>query len=106
MKHKHQFFLLIGLCSLLAACACGPARWAEDLEHQVKCGMNLKEVEHLSGRSIKELNRAQATHYIGEDLDDTEVWLTFKDDKLQAIQLAWMYRLKKMASAQKVYLCN
>lgn len=101
MERKQRMFLLMGLFLLLAACACGPAKWAEDLENRVKCGMNLKEVEQLSGYPIKELNRTQATHYIGEELDDTEVWLTFKDDKLQAIQLAWAYKLKKMASAQK-----
>jgi len=89
----------------MPACACGPARWAEELEHQVKCGMTRQEVEQLAERPVKELNRSWATHYIGEETQPTEVWLTFKDDKLQTVQLAWMYRLKKMASAQRRELC-
>lgn len=96
-----------GACTIImTACACGPARWAEQLEHKVQCGMTIKEVSAVAERPVKELNRSWATHYIGEEVEATEVWLTFKDDKLQSIQLAWMYRLKRMASAQRVELCS
>jgi len=76
------------------------------METEVKCGMSLHDVETLAERPVKELNRSWATHYIGEETESTEVWLTFKDDKLQAVQLAWMYRLKRMARAQRVELCS
>lgn len=68
--------------------------------------MTKQEVERLAGRPVESLGESWATHFIGEEVEPTRVWLIFKEDKLQSIQLAWMYRLKKMASAQRVNLCS
>jgi hypothetical protein len=93
---------------MLAGCACGPDRWAELLETQVRCGMSPPEVKKLSGRNLAKLDTPshRGTHVIGEEGDATEVWLTFSEDRLQAVQLGWMYRLKRMAYAQKAELCT
>lgn len=93
---------------MLAGCVCGPARWAELLQAEVRCGMSPQEVEHLSGRKLTKIDlpSSRSTHLIGEEGEATEVRLVFRDDKLQSIQIAWMYRLKKMASAQRAELCN
>ena len=104
VMRKCRLVLLIWFLTLLTACVCGPARWAEELEFQVRCGMSAQEVEQVSGRKVEALNRSWATHYIHDDWS-TDVWLTFKDDRLQSIQVAWVYALKKMASAQRVSLC-
>jgi len=93
---------------MLAGCVCGPDRWAELLETQVRCGMSPQEVEKLSGRKLAKIDTSshRGTHVIGEEGEATEVWLVFKDERLQAVQLGWMYRLKRMAYAQKAELCT
>ena len=70
--------------------------------------MSPQEVERLSGRKIIRLDvpTHRGTHVINEEGDATEVWLAFKEDKLQSVQLGWMYRLKRMAYAQKAELCT
>jgi hypothetical protein len=103
-----NFICGIGLLSMLSGCACGPERWAELLETQARCGMSPQEVEKLSGQKVVKLDvpSQRGTHMIGAEKEATEVWFVFKDDKLQAVQLAWMYRLKRMAYAQKAELCT
>ena len=108
MTNKRGTVILgIGFLSLLAGCVCGPARWAELVETQVTCGMSPQEIEILSGRKLTLLDvpTHRGTHMIGGEGEDTEVWLVFKEDKLQAVQLGWMYRLKRMAYSQKAELC-
>lgn len=107
MRNK-KLIIIFGFLGMLSGCACGPERWAELLETQAKCGMSPQEVEKLSGQKVARLDvpSQRGTHMIGEEGEATEVWLVFKDDKLQAVQLAWMYRLKRMAYAQKAELCT
>ena len=108
MAKTKAVILGVGVFSLLAGCVCGPDRWAELLETQARCGMSLQEVERLSGRKITRLDvpTHRGTHVIGEEGEATEVWLVFKEDKLQAVQLGWMYALKRMAYTQKAELCT
>lgn len=106
MIERFRLIGIVGCAVVMTACACGPALWAERLEQQVKCGMTPQEVERLAGRPVEPLGESWATHFIGDEVEATRVWLVFKDDKLWSIQLAWMYRLKKMASAQRVNLCS
>ena len=70
--------------------------------------MTAKEVEGLSERHVTTLDspRAGATHQIGAEGETTQTWLIFKEDKLQSIQLAWMYRLKRLATAQRVEIVS
>ena len=105
MRSPYDLIFVVGIAFMLSACMCGPARWAEELQFQVRCGMSPQEVEQVSGRKVEALNRSWATHYIRDDWS-THAWLIFKDDQLQSIQVAWVYQLKQMASAQKRQLCN
>ena len=106
MKYRYRLWLSLTPLFIFAACACGPASWAERLETQVNCGMSRQEVERLGGHEVRELHRTWATHYMGNESEPTQVWLTFQNDKLQSIQVAWMYKLKKMASAPRIQLCT
>ncbi len=108
MTKRKVVFFGIGILGFLAGCACGQDRWAELLETKSRCGMSPQEVERLSGRKIIRLDvpTHRGTHVINEEGDATEVWLAFKEDKLQSVQLGWMYRLKRMAYAQKAELCT
>ncbi len=107
-SNRETVILGIGFLSLLAGCVCGPARWAELVETQVTCGMSPQEVEILSGRKLTVLDvpTHRGTHMIGGEGEDAEVWLAFKEDRLKAVQLGWMYRLKRMAYSQKSELCT
>ena len=97
---------IVVMMLMLGGCVCGPAQWAVELGHQLKCGMVPQEVERVVGQPVRPLNRSWATHYIGEETDATIVWLTFEEDKLQASQLGWMYALKRMARADQIWLCS
>lgn len=107
-KTSCQSFVLGVWLLFFAGCACGPDRWAELVETHVHCGMSPQEIEKLSGRRVTKLDypSPRGTHVIGEEGEATEVWLVFKEDKLQEVQLGWMYRMKRMAYAQSVRLCR
>ena len=60
----------------------------------------------LVGGCALDSPRPGATHQIGAEGETTQTWLIFKEDKLQSIQLMWTYRLKRLATAQRVELCQ
>jgi hypothetical protein len=67
--------------------------------------MSLEEVERLAERPVQKVSHPWATHVIREDGETTQVWFIFKENKLQSVQLAWMYRLKRFATNEGLRLC-
>jgi len=101
------------MCSIvylvtLSGCVlfCGPDRWATDLELEVQCGMSSQQVTRLADRQLEKMEVATAmgTHLIREG--STDVWLNFKDDQLQSIQVGWTYAYGKVLFGQPVKLCS
>lgn len=67
--------------------------------------MSPKEVEGVAHREVVPVvpARSWGTHLIRDGT--TDVWLTFQNDKLRSIQLAWMQKLKRMHAEPKIDLC-
>jgi hypothetical protein len=104
MKNYSRIFLL--LISLMMTGCGGPSRWADDISLKLACNMSPQEVEKISGRDLVKLEapREWATHYIRSG--STDLWLIFKDEKLKSVQVAWAEKMMKMASYQRMDLCE
>lgn len=91
---------------LLAGCANGPARWAEDVAERLECGMAVEQVQRLSSRPLEamEVPRDWMTHFIRDNA--TDLWLGFDQGKLRWSQVAWAARMMKMATYQRVDHCG
>lgn len=98
-------FLFMVFIILLAGC-CGPAKWAEEVVGQANCGMTIAEVQALTNKYLQEMEvpRDWMTHLIRDD--ETDLWLGFENGKLRFIQVAWMQKMMKVATYQRVDLCH
>lgn len=98
-------YIILATTLLLFACA-SPSRWAEALETQLKCGMSVKDVETVSQKTVQtmEVPRGWVTHFLRDG--STDVWLGFRDDKLESVQVAWAEKMMKMATYQRIDLCQ
>ncbi len=108
MMRRIRLIITMGLCFFLSGCIwfCGPAGWAERLELKVTCGMSPQQVTDLANHQIAKMDvpTAWGTHLIRDGA--TDVWLVFRDDKLESMQVAWMYTYGKMLFGQRVRLCS
>jgi hypothetical protein len=98
--------IFVAVVVLFIAGCNGPAKWAEQLDSQAKCGMSQDEVERIASHRIVPLQPPHdwATHVIRDER--TEVWLGFSDQKLQWLQVAWAIKMQRIATYQKVDLCR
>jgi hypothetical protein len=89
----------------VTACSSGPARWAEEVESQLTCGMLPEQVEQLSGRrvEVRDVPKDWSTHVISDDR--TELWLKFDEGKLRYVQVLWAQKMMKMAMYSRRSLC-
>jgi hypothetical protein len=69
--------LLLLLIAVLGGCSCGPAKWAEETEARLTCGMTVDEVRTIAGRDIeqRDVPRDWSTHAIRGG--GTDLWLGF-----------------------------
>jgi hypothetical protein len=100
-----RFFHIAVVGLVLAGCACGPARWAEETDNRLTCGLTVDEVRSIAGR-IQEFDvpRDWTTHVV--QYGSTELWLGFVDGKLRWSQILWAQKMMKMAMYSRRNLCG
>jgi hypothetical protein len=98
--------LVLSLLLVCAGCAQGPAKWAEDAEARLQCGMSVTEVRSAIGRNPEQLEVPidWATHLIRDG--STDLRLGFPQGKLRWVQVLWAQKMMKMASYQRADLCG
>ena len=97
--------LLFAITVVMVGCA-SPGGWAEALEPKLRCGMSVKEVEKLTQKTVIEMDspRVWRTHMISSG--NTDVWLIFREGKLESVQIAWAEKIMRLASYQRIDLCG
>jgi hypothetical protein len=97
---------LIAAAMVLTGCSCGPAKWAEETENRLSCGLTADDVRSISGRDVQHLDvpRDWTTHLIRDG--STDLWLGFVDGKLRWSQILWAQKMMKMAMYSRRDLCG
>ena len=101
-----RMFYTIVAGAFLGGCSCGPARWAEETEARLECGMSVEDVRRIAGRDVEKMDapRDWTTHLIRDG--STDLWLGFADGKLKWSQVLWAQKMMKMAMYQQRNLCS
>ena len=101
----NRVYIIILFLTTLSGCK-GPSGWAEHLESNLQCGMSIEEVQDLTSKKIikQDVPREWVTHLIRDN--NTDLRLGFKNGKLYAVQIAWAQKMMKIATYQKVNLCQ
>jgi hypothetical protein len=96
MKPQIRTGILILLCAqLLLACSSIPAQWSKDLIFELRCGMNVAEIERATGRHIEDktaggtVKDSRGTHTIESDDHRTIVWFVFSEKGLRSLRISW-----------------
>lgn len=97
---------IVLLAILLSACSSGPARWAEETEAQLRCGMSVEDVRSIARREVeqRDVPRDWSTHAIRDGR--TDLWLGFPEGRLRWVQVLWAQKMMKMAMYQRRDLCG
>lgn len=97
---------VIAISACLVGCTCGPARWAEETEARLECGMSVEDVSSIANRDVeqRDIPRDWSTHAIRDG--HTDLWLGFPDGKLRWAQVLWAQKMMKMAMYSRVDLCG
>ncbi len=97
---------VLSLLLVCAGCAQGPAKWAEDAETRVRCGMSVADVRTITGRNPEQLDVPieWTTHLIRDG--STDLRLGFPQGKLRWVQVVWAQKMMKVAMYQRADLCG
>jgi hypothetical protein len=91
---------------ILAGCAHGPNKWAEEIVAASQCGMSVAEAERLAGGELRAMSgrTPRGTHVARNG--SSAVWFDFDDGRLVSVQPAWTSAMAKDDDGPRKDLCK
>lgn len=101
-----QLFVVMLLAFLTTAC-CGPGKWAEIADSELRCNMSIWDIENVANTktlSLGEKKFGWATHLIKDG--SSSIYLGLENNQLKWMRVHWDIGLERSAMYQKVDLCG
>jgi|APLak6261664116_1056043.scaffolds.fasta_scaffold33417_2 hypothetical protein len=107
MRIKFLQCFIVWFLAFLAIACCGPNRWAERVDSELRCNMSAAEIETALNKKILNLEGKKfgwATHWIKDG--NSSVYFGLDNNHLKWLRVQWGVDLERIAMYQKVDLCG
>jgi hypothetical protein len=101
-----KLFVVTLLVFLVTAC-CGPGKWAEIADSELRCNMSISDIENVANTKTLSLGGRKfgwATHMIKDG--SSNIYLGLENNQLKWMRVHWDIGLERSAMYQKVDLCG